>query len=390
MKKNLVRILLAAALSVAIVLSLASCDMLPESILELIGAKKNCAHTEVEWIVDTPANCKVTGIQHSACKACGAVLESGVKIEKSDEHTPGEWETKIEPTCAEVGSRVQKCTVCKKAVNTEELPKSTVHSYHYGKCRVCRIDQPESTGLAFESNGNGTCTLTGMGSCTDTSLFIPETSPEGDTVVAIGAAAFKGKGLTSVIAPATITTAGNDAFGECPITHASVPAPIVASVKSNAISEITVNGGGKVPANAMQGATTLRVIRMLEGVTEVGENAFMGTRVTSIVMPDSLRTIRASAFANSGNLNILIIGSGVVELGERAFENCDFLYEVTIPASVLRIGSNAFHWCPRINKAVFEIKEGWKIGKEILSPEVMSDPALAAKKLNVGTALSRS
>ncbi len=47
-----------------------------------------------------------------------------------------------------------------------------------------------SEGLLFESRGDGTCVLVGIGTCTDEMINIPEKSPSGDTVVAIGEKAF--------------------------------------------------------------------------------------------------------------------------------------------------------------------------------------------------------
>lgn len=41
---------------------------------------------------------------------------------------------------------------------------------------------PESQGFMFESNGDGTCTLTKIGDCTDSDIVIPEKSPAGDKV----------------------------------------------------------------------------------------------------------------------------------------------------------------------------------------------------------------
>ena len=121
MKKAVVRIILAAALTVALALSLASCDMLPEPILELLGEKKECAHAEVEWVVDTPANCKVAGVQHSECKDCGAVIESNVKIDKNDEHALGDWEVDYEPNCSRAGLR--RAYLCFGCCNSTRLRK---------------------------------------------------------------------------------------------------------------------------------------------------------------------------------------------------------------------------------------------------------------------------
>ena len=42
-----------------------------------------------------------------------------------------------------------------------------------------------SEGLRFRSNGDGTCALAGIGSCTSSCILIPPTSPAGDTVTEI-------------------------------------------------------------------------------------------------------------------------------------------------------------------------------------------------------------
>ncbi len=45
--------------------------------------------------------------------------------------------------------------------------------------------------LEFTSNGDGTCYVSGIGSCTDTDIIIPSTSPDGDSVTSIGDWAFE-------------------------------------------------------------------------------------------------------------------------------------------------------------------------------------------------------
>ena len=70
--------------------------------------------------------------------------------------------------------------------------------------------------LAFESNGNGTCTLVGIGNITDTCIVIPEKSSEGDVVTSIAANAFYGNTkINTVQIPSTVTSIGEKAFGGC-------------------------------------------------------------------------------------------------------------------------------------------------------------------------------
>lgn len=70
-------------------------------------------------------------------------------------------------------------------------------------------------GLEFDSNGDGTCYVIGMGTCTDTELVIPPTSPDGDTVIGIDASAFSGEAITTLTLPNTITDIGRRAFDGC-------------------------------------------------------------------------------------------------------------------------------------------------------------------------------
>lgn len=70
-----------------------------------------------------------------------------------------------------------------------------------------------SSGLEFDSNGDGTCYVVGMGECTDTELLIPPVSPDNDTV--IGVEGFAGEAITSVSFPSTIEDIARRAFNNC-------------------------------------------------------------------------------------------------------------------------------------------------------------------------------
>lgn len=77
--------------------------------------------------------------------------------------------------------------------------------------------------LAFTSNGGGTCTLTGIGNCTDTYIVIPSVSPAGEVVVAIAPRALYGCPATAIQIPSTVSAIGALAFADCPnLIHISV------------------------------------------------------------------------------------------------------------------------------------------------------------------------
>ena len=84
-----------------------------------------------------------------------------------------------------------------------------------------------SQGLSFRSLGDGSCELIGLGSCTDSEIVIPEESPDGDLVVAIGDSAFIGvRGITGVKLPQNVTRIGNYAFYGSSVTVIEIPADI--------------------------------------------------------------------------------------------------------------------------------------------------------------------
>ena len=70
--------------------------------------------------------------------------------------------------------------------------------------------------LEYESFGNGTCAVIGVGSYTDSYVTIPERSPSGDIVTVIAEGAFYGNGfIVAIEIPSTVTSIGSLAFGNC-------------------------------------------------------------------------------------------------------------------------------------------------------------------------------
>ena len=166
-----------------------------------------------------------------------------------------------------------------------------------------------SVGLSFTVNGNSNrtiCTITGIGTCTDTEINIPR-RVNGYKVTSIGDSAFSSSpNLTSVTLPDSVITIGNWAFAYC---------------KS----------------------------------------------LTSVTLSNSVTTIGKSAFANCPNLTSIVIGDSVTTIGENAFWNCSNLTNVTLPNSVTNISEGAFYGCSNLTSVTFAgTIEQWKaIGRNI-------------------------
>ena len=83
-----------------------------------------------------------------------------------------------------------------------------------------------SVGLDYTVNEDGkTCSVSELGSCTDTDIVIPKKNPDGYRVTAIGDAAFLGcSNLTSITIPDSVTSIGAMAFSNCSgLTSITIP-----------------------------------------------------------------------------------------------------------------------------------------------------------------------
>ncbi|MDH8702740.1 hypothetical protein M2138_002111 [Dysgonomonadaceae bacterium PH5-43] len=80
-------------------------------------------------------------------------------------------------------------------------------------------------------------------------------------------------------------------------------------------------------------------------VASIGDNAFEYCNLTSVTIPNSVKTISISAFSNCSDLTELTIPDSVTSIGNSAFYNCTGLKSVSIGNSVTSIGNNAFYNC---------------------------------------------
>lgn len=89
-----------------------------------------------------------------------------------------------------------------------------------GETTEAETTQEETTepapSLEYESLGNGTCAVVGIGTYTDSYITIPEKSPDGHIVIAIQDKAFYGNSFIRAIEiPSTVSSIGDLAFANC-------------------------------------------------------------------------------------------------------------------------------------------------------------------------------
>ena len=165
-----------------------------------------------------------------------------------------------------------------------------------------------SEGLEYTPNGDGTCYVSGIGTCTDLDIVIPETH-DGMTVTGIGSSAFFGcNSLISVEMPGSVIVLGGAAFRNC-------------------INLTLVKIGGRVASigcSAFQGCSGLTSVVIPDSVTDIGEGAFYDCyNLTSVVIGDSVMRIDATAFYGCSSLTSVVIGDRVTSIDIYAFDACN-------------------------------------------------------------------
>ena len=77
-------------------------------------------------------------------------------------------------------------------------------------------------------------------------------------------------------------------------------------------------------------------------LVEIGEEAFKGSDVTSILMPNTVKSLGIHAFEDCKKLKEVTLSSSLTLIPMAAFRGCDALQELQVPASVTKIADLAF------------------------------------------------
>ena len=268
---------------------------------------------------------------------------------------------------------------------------------HFGK-----EDIVYSEGLQYVSNGDGTCYVNGIGTCTDTDIVIPSVY-NGQPVTSIGYYAFyECTNLTSITIPNSITNIREAAFMNCSsLTSITIPDSVInisdnAFCRCSSLTEISVSANNayycsengvlfnkeKTELICYPADKTEASYSIPSGVTSIAPYAFYWcSSLTSVTIPASMMDIGPFAFIGCNSLTdisvpasneyyysengvlfnkektellrypagktetVYSIPDSVTSIGRDAFYGCGNLTSIVIPDSVTSIGSGAFENC---------------------------------------------
>ncbi len=220
------------------------------------------------------------------------------------------------------------------------------------------------------------------------SVTIPDSTEE------IGNSAFAHcSGLTSITIPDNVKMLGEFVFASCTgltsvtLSDSCADIPDFAFSDCKSLISVTLPQGVRtIGLRAFWSCASLTSVIVPEGVVSIGQEAFGDCEsLASVTIPDSVTSVGASPFTSSSALQEVIISSdhpylellddvlfsksdhrlvcylpafsaevysipdGILEIGERAFWDCEVMTSVIIPATVTTIGDEAFRGCSELH-----------------------------------------
>ncbi len=223
------------------------------------------------------------------------------------------------------------------------------HNYKFmlEECRVEINYVRSQDGLEYVSNGDGTCYVSGIGTCTDSDIIIPAVSPAGEKVVKIGKRAFSNcSSVVSISIPSSVEYIGYGAFASCPGLVS-----IAVDRDNEAYKSVDGNLYTKDGKTLIQYAINKKdeSFTIPDGVTIIGDHSFANAHnLVSVKISNGTTSIGNHAFSWCYSLTNIDIPDSVTVIDAYAFQMCKALTSITIPASVTSIGNWAFAYCGRL------------------------------------------
>ena len=229
----------------------------------------------------------------------------------------------------------------------------------------------------------------------------------GRGVTTITSGAFSRTGIVSIIIPEQIAVIENNAFNEatkletvyynavnCADIVTSYTGPPFDSNKTPALKTVVIGDAVKrIPANIFSDVNALTSLTIGKGVTEIGDRAFRRcNNLTGIFIPGNVQTIGAFAFEGCEGMTTITIDNGVDKILHSAFSGTR-ITEIIIPESVATIRTSSFGSSSRLRTVYFNatncenidvnspFQDSNILEKIIFSDNVRQIPAHIAKNL---------
>lgn len=279
---------------------------------------------------------------------------------------------------------------------------TTVGAFAFSGCTGLKdIDLPESVTMigayAFQGCGFGTFEFPDTVTSLQTGAFSNCASLESITVPGnistIYEATFQScAALKTVILQEGVTAIKSSAFAGCTsLESIELPTSVTALDGTGIFSGCTALATVTVPDTLTKiGQSVFYICTSLKSfdftnITSIGQAAFYGSGLESIVLPGTL-SMSYGSFNGCAELTSITFCDGITAIAPSAFMGCTSLESVTIISSITAVHTNAFSGCTALKSVVFENATGWVDASSQESIDV-TDPAANAEALIAGNSV---
>lgn len=319
-------------------------------------------HTHVygDFILRIPAGCETEGEEYRVCAEC---YTEDVRAIEPLGHSLGAWVDEDPASCDKLGTKGHYvCSACgsffdidENKINTLVLPKAehTLDEWYERKepgcvtdgwlahytCTACYAcfdsEKKPLTDYVLFAKGhnyeNGLCTKCGATTASE-GLFFAEYADGYYYVSGIGRCKD-----TDIVIPAE--------YNGKPVTGIEASA----FISNTYITSVVIPDSVKTIKNsAFYECTALKTVVMGSGVTKIENAAFRGCRsLKSIVIPDSVTELPGMIFYECYSLSDIVLPAKLTSIGKYAFTSTS-LTQIKIPSSVSYIGDYAFSYCNKL------------------------------------------
>ena len=327
-----------------------------------------CQHSFGEWETKVAPTCKKEGELTRVCSKCGEIENK--TAEKLSEHTPTVLKA-VAATCEKTGlTEGSKCSVCKKTLVEQKSTPKLSHNYVNRYCANCDGWQT-SEGLEFAENDTG-YTLVGLGECRDNIISIPSTY-NGRAVTEIAQDAIRRYKVDRIIIPDSVIDVqcyairvtkffilevgknvkfqqyAIDMSGGCEIINKTGRTIDKAAFCSFYDAPLVINNTDKIMIKY-----TADGLGFLYSEGKYYLCDYIG-KSDVLVLPERYEgntyTIATGCFANLDTISKVVIGSGVDAIGAGAFEFSS-LSEIDLRGRVTKLSGFAFYSCKNLKSIV--------------------------------------
>ena len=301
------------------------------------------------------ASCSSSG--HNAYEACmNCDYTTFVEIARLPHSCPNGWTVVKETGYYEEGLQTAICDHCG---NVEEVIPCL----------------PTSQGLTFALNFNNGYTWTGMGTCTDTCIVVPDTY-NGLPVNEVKCITLGVDHVTELVIPPSITYIERGSFmrfknlekitlpfiGTSPTKNKYFASVFDTTTNTDfsyafvpkTLKTVVLTHETSLSNNAFDSCSKIEQIILNEGITQIGDSTFNGcSSLKSMILPDSVTTIGSNLFTSCSALTEVTFGSGITSIPYETFKYCGNLTKITLPDSVTEFETGAFYNCTKLAEIVY-------------------------------------